>query len=218
MVWGWADIPKRGPSVNNSDCGKQVYLNPSQMTEFRSLSTWKFWKLRDIFDADGPSARSNPTARRGRKHLEFSEIFIPKVTGLVRHFDGFRGTARSSRPPMQSNWPPTVAGNDIKVARGAGGGVPNGALSVTRWRETGAPTDQKSKFQGQKERERRPHPPPPAESSKSSKIFRNSLHSRIWCSILHTPARKQCQYWPAPRGPVPAIEDWTADRMKRARN
>ena len=47
-----------------------------------------FGKIQDVFDPDGqldsiaPPARSNPTARQGRKHLEFFKIFMSNVTWL----------------------------------------------------------------------------------------------------------------------------------------
>ena len=53
-----------------------------------SLSAWKFWKIRDDFDPEGqldsiaPPARSNPTAPRGRNHLEFFKIFMQTGTEL----------------------------------------------------------------------------------------------------------------------------------------
>ena len=40
----------------------------------------KFWKK--IEKISTPQTRSNPTARRGRKHVEFFKIFMSKVTGL----------------------------------------------------------------------------------------------------------------------------------------
>ena len=57
-----------------------------------------FRKIRDDFDDDGqldsiaPAARSNPTARRRRNHLEFFGIFMTKVTGTetVHTLDGTR--------------------------------------------------------------------------------------------------------------------------------
>ena len=58
-----------------------LYSVPSRVWTVPSLSEWKFWKIRDDFDPDGqldsiaPEARSNPTARRGRNHLEFVKIF-----------------------------------------------------------------------------------------------------------------------------------------------
>ena len=80
----------RGGCSVACDCRKQewfLYLNLSKWRTVPSLSTWKFWKIRHVFDPDGQldsiaPARSNPTARRGRKHVEFFKIFMSKVTGL----------------------------------------------------------------------------------------------------------------------------------------
>ena len=68
---------------------ENVYCVPSRVWTVPSLSAWKFWKIRDDFDPDGqldsiaPEARSNPTARRGRNHLEFFKIFMQPGTELT---------------------------------------------------------------------------------------------------------------------------------------
>ena len=61
---------------------------PIEMTDSPVTFDMKILENSSVFDFDGqlesiaPSARSIPTARRGRKHLEFSKIFMSKVTGL----------------------------------------------------------------------------------------------------------------------------------------
>ena len=66
-------------------------LCPSRVWTPSSLLSWKFRKIRDDFDDDGqldsiaPPARSNPTARRRRNHLEFFEICMTKVTRVSVH-------------------------------------------------------------------------------------------------------------------------------------
>ena len=49
---------------------------PSRVWTVPSLSVWKFWKIARS------GARSNPTARRGRNHLEFFKIFMQTWTEL----------------------------------------------------------------------------------------------------------------------------------------
>ena len=66
-----------------------------------SLCSWKFWKIRDDFDVDGqldsiaPPARSNPTARRRRNHLEFFKIFmniVSRCRNVIRSYGAIRST------------------------------------------------------------------------------------------------------------------------------
>ena len=65
----------------------KLYCVPSRVWTVPSLCSWKFWKIRDDFDVAGNwirlrRARSNPIARRRRKHLEFFKIFLNIGTEL----------------------------------------------------------------------------------------------------------------------------------------
>ena len=68
-----------------------LYCVPSRVWTVPSLCSWNFWKIRDDFDVDGqldsnaPPARSNPTARRRRNHLQFFKIFMNIGTELSIH-------------------------------------------------------------------------------------------------------------------------------------
>ena len=67
---------------------QQVYSVSSSVWTVPSLCSWKFRKIRDDFDVDGqldsiaPPARSNPTARRHRNHVNFFKIFMNIGTEL----------------------------------------------------------------------------------------------------------------------------------------
>ena len=81
-----------------------------------------FGKIQDVFDPVGqldsisPSVRSNPTTRRGRKHLHLCQNFI-----FSCHFD---------RLKVQFGSPMLPAGADGVVVVGAGGVVVVGAKGV----------------------------------------------------------------------------------------
>ena len=60
---------------------------PSRVWTAPSLCSSKFWKIQNNFDPDGPkaptpSARSNPTVRRGRNYFAFFKIFMNLGTEL----------------------------------------------------------------------------------------------------------------------------------------
>ena len=82
----WIQFGRGCLRFGHSTMGCKLYFVPSRVWTVPSLCSWKILKnaryFRPQWAGDGPPARSNPTARRGRNYLEFFKSFMNIGTEL----------------------------------------------------------------------------------------------------------------------------------------